>query len=153
MSSELIGIVGLGLLGRGIATCLLGHGFRVIVYDAAGEPTYAQAREYIRAGIDEMIENANLPEAIRAGWQARSEVAASPADLAPCTFVLESVVEDLATKQSVYDELEDVVAEGVPIASNTSALPIRTLQNRANFPPGFWACTGPSPPTPRAFWS
>jgi 3-hydroxybutyryl-CoA dehydrogenase len=137
MSAELIGVVGLGLLGRGIATCLLGHGFRVIVYDAAGEQSYARAREYIRIGVSEMVDNAGVPESLRAGWPAQLSVAASTAELGACTFVLESVAEDLAAKQRVYDELEAAVETTVPIASNTSALPIRTLQQSRKYPGRF----------------
>jgi 3-hydroxybutyryl-CoA dehydrogenase len=42
--------------------------------------------------------------------------------------VIESVIEDLAVKLHVFDELESIVGADVPIASNTSALPITILQ-------------------------
>ena len=49
-----IGIAGLGLLGRGIAACLLSKGFKVIGYSRS-EETRAEARRYIAEGMDDLI--------------------------------------------------------------------------------------------------
>jgi 3-hydroxybutyryl-CoA dehydrogenase len=57
--------------------------------------------------------------------------------LAPCQFVVESVYDDLAVKQSVFDEIERVVADDVVIASNTSAIPINVLQQTRKVPQRF----------------
>ena len=37
METTTIGVAGLGLLGRGIAACLLSHGFRVVAFDRSDE--------------------------------------------------------------------------------------------------------------------
>ena len=41
-----IGVVGLGLMGRGIAACLLGHGFQVIGYNRTSAPRRGECRAY-----------------------------------------------------------------------------------------------------------
>ncbi len=46
MELETVGVVGLGLLGRGIAACLLGHGFRVVAH-ARRQAVHDKVREYI----------------------------------------------------------------------------------------------------------
>ena len=136
MDSECIGVVGLGFLGRGIATCLLAHGFRVVGY-TLGEHAYEQARDYVAKGIDELIAHATFPSSLRDEWPDRFQEAQGFADFAQCGFVIESVFEDLAVKQGVFDELEAVLGDSIPIGSNTSAIPISLLQKGRRFPTRF----------------
>jgi 3-hydroxybutyryl-CoA dehydrogenase len=51
--------------------------------------------------------------------------------------VIESVDEDLAVKQAVFDRIEDTVSASVVVASNTSALPISILQRGRRRPERF----------------
>jgi 3-hydroxybutyryl-CoA dehydrogenase len=75
-----------------------------------------------------MIHRAGFPPSLQDSWPALYTEAASLRDFAPCGFVIESVLEDLAIKHQVFDEIEAAVGATVPIASNTSALPISLLQ-------------------------
>jgi 3-hydroxybutyryl-CoA dehydrogenase len=125
-----IGVAGVGFLGRGIAACLLIHGHRVVGFtpDAGA---FAGVRKYIQDAVDEM------PECDAGSWSERYIETQSLKDFAECEFVIESVLEDLAIKSHVFDELEAVVASDVPIASNTSALPISSLQAARKHPERF----------------
>ncbi len=136
MTVQTVGIVGLGLLGRGIACCLLSHGLRVVAYtaEAAG---FADARRHIATSIDELITRGGFPAALREQWRANYVEASSLSALCECDFVIESVFEDLQIKQSVFDQLESVVGAQTPIASNTSALPISLLQKPRKHPARF----------------
>src|SRR6478609_1748564 len=136
MSSESVGVVGLGFLGRGIAACFLAHGFRVVGYDT-GKDALEQVKGYIATAIDELIEYASFPPSLKGEWKARFTGAEGLSQFAECHFVIESVFEDLAVKQAVFDQLEEVVHESTPIASNTSAIPIGVLQNARKVPSRF----------------
>jgi 3-hydroxybutyryl-CoA dehydrogenase len=48
-------------------------------------------------------------------------------DLADCDLVIESIVEDLAAKQHLFAQLDQVCPEGVILATNTSTLPVVEL--------------------------
>lgn len=133
MTFDPIGVAGLGLLGRGIAACLLAHGFRVIAF-TTGADTHERARAYINAAIRELIEKAGFPASLVDDWRERYTEAASLSQFAECRFVVESVVEDLEIKRSVYDDLEAAIGVDVPIASNTSAIPISVLQSQRKYP-------------------
>ena len=137
-----VGVVGLGLLGRGIAACLLSRGLRVVGCDSS-EQSRRDAREHIRGAIDQLIDRAGFPAEIREQWQENYVEANAFSEFADCDFVIESVFENLDTKQSVFDGLEAVVGANIPIASNTSALPITLLQkdrkNPARFIGMHWA--------------
>jgi 3-hydroxybutyryl-CoA dehydrogenase len=125
---ETIGVVGLGFLGRGIAAWLLAHDFRVIGFTTGERDTFERARSYIHNGITELIERAGYPAGLSSEWRNRFVEANSFEEFGGCHFLIESVPEDFDVKQNVFDKLEAVVGETVPIASNTSALPIGRLQ-------------------------
>lgn len=133
---ELIGIAGLGFMGRGIAACFVMNGFRVVGY-SSGPDDYPVARECIRRAIRAHAKSTNRMEPLHDNWEDRYREATSIADFADCTFVIESVVEDIAVKQQVFDEIERVVSPDVPIASNTSAIPITSLQKARKTPERF----------------
>ena len=108
-----IGLAGLGFLGRGIAKCLLDHGFEVVALERDEKAWQAVERA------------TNL---IRAEHSKQ---------LAGCELIIESITEDFAAKQSLYDELETYVSSEVPIASNTSGFSITKLQTGRRHPNRF----------------
>jgi 3-hydroxybutyryl-CoA dehydrogenase len=128
-----IGIVGMGLMGRGIAACLLGCGFRVIAFSRPMS-SFLEARAQIALDIEDLIKHDAAPASLRDDWRPRYVEAESVTALAKCDFVIESVIEDLAVKRAVFDEIESAVHLDVPIGSNTSALPISLLQERLGYP-------------------
>ena len=136
MEIKTIGLAGLGLLGRGIAACLLGHGFRVIAFTRQ-QATHATAREYIGRAIGDLVERAGCAPALIDEWPGRYEAVDSLERFGQCDFVIESVVEDMEAKREVFDEIEAVIGPRVPIASNTSALPIGRLQSGRKHPERF----------------
>jgi 3-hydroxybutyryl-CoA dehydrogenase len=131
-----IGVAGLGFLGRGIAACLLSRGFSVIGF-TIGEQSFRDARKHIQWAIEQLIERAGFAPAIREQWPAKYIEATSLSDFAKCDFVIESVTEDLQIKQNVFDELETWLGADVPIASNTSSMPITLLQKHRKYPQRF----------------
>jgi len=136
MRVQTIGIAGLGLLGRGIAACFLGHGFRVVGFTRR-ESTHEKARRYIDQAIRDLIEQADFPASLAHEWHDRYVEVDSFGAFDGCELVIESIVEDMEAKQQVFDELEAVVRPDVPIASNTSALPVTLLQEGRKHPERF----------------
>lgn len=133
MESPTVGVVGLGLLGRGIATCLVSRGLRVIGFDLNPD-VMAAAQAHMAAALDEMHVRKALPASLWQGWEDRYQSAESLTDLTECQFVIESVVEDLEAKRSLFARLEEILAVHIPIGSNTSALPISRLQSKCRHP-------------------
>jgi 3-hydroxybutyryl-CoA dehydrogenase len=133
---QTIGIAGLGLLGRGIASCLLARGFRVVGY-ARSPQTRDDANRHIADAIKQLINRAGFPADLEQQWPARFVQAGTLSQFADCDFVIESVIEDLDAKRTVFDEIEAVVGPVVPVASNTSALPISLLQKDRKHPRRF----------------
>ena len=122
-----VAVVGLGLLGRGIATCFLGHGFRVIGCDHAAK-SHEIAIPYIERGLREMVDHAGIEGRLLDTWRDWYHATRGYEDWPECDFVVESIDEEPTAKQSVFDQVEQVVGPAVPIGSNTSAIPITKLQ-------------------------
>ena len=133
-----VGVIGLGLLGRGIAASLLGAGFHVIAIDTQ-EAAKQEARVYIEAAMLEMAQHDKSSPQTLASWPGRYRVSSSMHTLKTCAFVIESVLEDIDVKRQVFDEIESIIGEDVPIASNTSALPITALQSGVSRRRSLWS--------------
>jgi 3-hydroxybutyryl-CoA dehydrogenase len=133
---EPIGLVGLGLMGRGIATCLLASGFSVVAYNRTASRA-RQAVRHIEHSLAELVREKLLTRGKLAGWRKRLTLVDSPAGLAGCGFIIETVKEDLALKRRIYDQVESAARAGAIIASNTSAYPTAVLQQGRKRPGRF----------------
>src|SRR4051794_26399267 len=105
----------MGLMGRGIASCLLLNNFRVIAFTRPAE-TLPEARRAIASDIGDAISHGAAPATL--DWSSRHVEAKSVAEFGDCDIVIESVIEDLATKRAVFAEIESTVARDVPIGTN-----------------------------------
>jgi 3-hydroxybutyryl-CoA dehydrogenase len=128
-----VAVIGMGLLGRGIAACLLGHGFQVVALARTAQ-RHAEALREIEAMIGELVDLAGFDPALRQAWASRLTQATTFEALRDCTFVVESVREDVAVKHEVLAKVEVQVGPGVVIASNSSAIPMSELQRRMKHP-------------------
>ncbi|MHB0961198.1 MAG: 3-hydroxyacyl-CoA dehydrogenase family protein [Pirellulaceae bacterium] len=131
-----IGVVGMGLLGRGIAACFLESGYQVVAVARTAD-RHAMALPIIEQMIGELVQHRVAPPELLDQWRPRLSQVTTWEPLASCRFVVESVYDDLAVKQSVFDEIERVVGDEVVIASNTSAIPINVLQQTRRIPQRF----------------
>jgi 3-hydroxybutyryl-CoA dehydrogenase len=123
---ELFGVVGTGLMGRGIAQIAVQGGIPVILHDS--RPGGAQeAREAIIATLDKLAAKGKVAIAeVRAAAE-RLTVAASLSDLAPCTAVVEAIVEKLDVKRELFQQLEAIVADNCILLTNTSSLSVTAI--------------------------
>jgi 3-hydroxybutyryl-CoA dehydrogenase len=130
------GLAGLGLLGRGIAGCLLAHGIPVAAYDISPAERSASSIAITNA-IDELIDHGYCDPSVETTWRKLYTEAKSVDELAQCDFLIESVVESAEAKAALFDQLEAILTPTTPIASNTSAMPITLLQKNRKHPARF----------------
>ncbi|MDB6059792.1 MAG: mmgB, partial [Verrucomicrobiales bacterium] len=135
-NTECVAVVGLGLLGRGIAACFLAHGFRVIGIDRNADQ-HTEARQQLGLMMGELVEFGGFDSKLRDKWQKRYVPTQDFESVKECSFIVESVTEDIAAKEAVFDELESRLAASIVIATNTSAIPISQLQQRRKVPARF----------------
>ncbi len=122
-----IGIVGLGLMGQGIASCFIRYGFNVIAYSR----TVAREQEtlnHISGSFRKLIDRNILSEANVTAWEDRFKYVNSLKGMGDCQFIIETVGESLELKGKIYREIEALVEKDVVIATNTSGISISLLQ-------------------------
>ena len=133
---DTVGLVGLGLMGRGIATCLLARGLKVVAYNRTASRRRSAAKA-IEGHIEEVRRRKVRTAAQLRGWRGRLTLTGSLDGLADCPFVIETVKEDLTLKRDVYDRLEAGISPRAIIASNTSGIPVTILQQGRLHPERF----------------
>jgi len=131
-----VGLIGLGLMGQGIASCLLAYGFRVIGYNRTASRAKASIGHIARV-LQEMRRRGLISARAIHDWRERYRLVATLEELSPCGFVVESVKEDLELKRTIYEELEAAVRPAAIISSNTSSIPITILQQSRRHPERF----------------
>ena len=129
-------VVGTGAMGRGIAQMAAQAGAEVWLFDAQAGAA-AGAREALTKTWDTLQAKGKLDAAARDANVQRLRVAESLQDLAGCDLVVEAIVERLEVKQSVFKQLEDVVAADAVLVSNTSSLSVTAIAAALKHPARF----------------
>jgi len=118
-----IGIVGSGIMAGGIAEVVARSGMRAVLR-ARSEASAAAAVKQVAGGLARQVDKGKLEAAERDRILANITTATDLAELRDCDIVIESVVEDLATKQQLFRELDRAVNESAILATNTSTLAV-----------------------------
>lgn len=121
-----IGVAGTGLMGRGIAQIAVQAGMPVRLYDS--RPGAAQeACGAIVGTLEKLAAKGKLAAADVDAAAGRLSAVAELAGFAPCTLVVEAIVEDLDAKRALFQALEAVVAPDCMLATNTSSLSVTAI--------------------------
>ncbi len=118
-----VGICGSGIMGSGIAEVAAKAGFEVVLRSRKQETADATVAK-LEKSLAKQVERGKLTEEDRVAILGRVTGTALLGDLADCDLVIESVVEDLATKKDLFVELDNVVKRDAILATNTSTLPV-----------------------------
>ena len=123
---DMIGVVGAGVMGAGIAQVVAAAGHPVLFFDA--QPGLAEkAKERIATTLQKSVEKGRLGEEARASLLANIQPCTQISTLASAKLVIEAIIEDLPAKQRLFQELEALVASDVILATNTSSLAVTEI--------------------------
>ncbi|MFI1044618.1 3-hydroxyacyl-CoA dehydrogenase family protein [Streptomyces griseoruber] len=122
-----VGVIGGGRMGAGVAQSFAAAGSRVVVVERDGGAA-AAALERIARGLGKAAERGAPAVAPDLGVPDRVTVVSAIAGLPrDCDLVVEAVPEDAALKAEVLAAAEQVVTDGCVLASNTSSLSVTEL--------------------------
>jgi 3-hydroxybutyryl-CoA dehydrogenase len=121
-----LGIVGTGIMGRGIAQIAAQAGIRVVLYDTRSDAAPA-AKDYIAGTLGKLAEKGRIAPDAAARAAGLIEIAHVLTHLSACHVVVEAIVEDLAAKRELFRHLETVVTDDCLIATNTSSLQVTAI--------------------------
>lgn len=128
-----MGVVGSGIMGAGVAEVAAKAGFEVVLRSRAQSSADALAAG-LEKSLNRQVEKGKLEDVERRATLERLRVVTDLGELEACDLVLESVVEDLATKQHLFSELDRVCGDGAILATNTSTLPVVDLAMQTGRP-------------------
>lgn len=123
-TNAIIGIVGSGAMGSGIAQVAASAGHAVIVFDV-NEQALANASKKLDATLTKLVEKGKIASvgAIADKIQWVNDMNA----LADCDLIIEAIVENLDVKKKVFQQLESITKPTCVLASNTSSLSITSI--------------------------
>lgn len=126
-SNSIIGIVGAGIMGRGIAQVAAKAGHQVILYDN-WDGAVDNAMKINEKELSKLVEKGKLTQEQKDKTISLMKPTMEIEDLAPCDLIIEAIIENKEIKQEIFKKLEDICGD-VCIASNTSSISISALAN------------------------
>jgi len=124
--SELIGVVGAGTMGNGIAQVAARAGYEVVLRDVS-EEFLARGMQAVDRSLQRDVDKERLKEEEKRAVVGRIRTTTALSDLAGAGFVIEAITESLEAKRSVFQELDGVCGADAILASNTSSISITKL--------------------------
>lgn len=126
-SNSIIGIVGAGIMGRGIAQVAARAGHKVILYDN-WEGAVDNAMKINEKELAKLVAKGKISQEEKDKTISLMKPTMKIEDLAPCDLVIEAIIENKDIKQDIFKQLENI-CDDVVIASNTSSISISALAN------------------------
>ncbi len=125
-NTTIIGIIGAGAMGSGIAQVAAQSGHNVVLSDTR-QDALELSKKTLATTMARQVEKGKLTAEQAALVQQRIGYSVSLSDFKNCGLVIEAIVEILDVKKKVFAELETIVNNKCVLASNTSSLSITAI--------------------------
>jgi len=123
---QVIGVVGAGTMGSGIAQVCAANGYQVRLVDVE-QAALDRALASIRASVEKLHSKGKLSDAQRDAALSQITTGLDLLDVSGAQLVIEAVSESLDVKRSVFRRLDELTAPGAILASNTSSISITEI--------------------------
>ena len=132
-ATEVIGVVGAGTMGAGIAQLAAVHGHPVRLLDA-NEGAAAAAIARIGKALATLVDKGRMSDAECSAAISRLKPVDKLDAMADASLVIEAIVENLQVKQQLMRSLEQVVKPDSILATNTSSISVTAIANGMQHP-------------------
>jgi 3-hydroxybutyryl-CoA dehydrogenase len=121
-----VGVLGAGAMGRGIAQVAAAGGMHVLLHDARPGAA-AEAKDFVDKMLMRAADKGQITHVEAQAALGRIELVDGLDDYARCHVLIEAIVENLAIKQETFARLERIVSPECILATNTSSLSVTTI--------------------------
>ena len=128
-----VGICGSGIMGSGLAEVIARSGKRVIVRSRS-IATASQMKASVEKSLEKQVAKEKISQSVADQTLANITLTDNLADLKDCDLIIESIVEDLEPKVSLFKELDSITRPATILATNTSTLAVVELARATNRP-------------------
>jgi len=126
MDIKLIGVLGAGSMGSGIAQVAAQSGYQVVMRDIE-ERFVENGLRAIEKFLSKSVEKGKMTEEQKKNILLRIKGVTRMEDLTEVDFVIEAVFEDLELKKNVFRQLDELTRSHVILATNTSSMSITEI--------------------------
>ena len=124
--SEIIGVIGAGTMGNGIAQTAADSGFDVIICDIR-QDFVDKGLQNIGKSLDRFVKKETMTEDQKAEVLGRIKTTTNLEDLKECFLVVEAATENFDVKKQLFERLDEITNENCILASNTSSISITKI--------------------------
>lgn len=129
----MVGIIGAGTMGSGIAQVAATAGEKVIIYDTKDEALH-NAEENLEKILSRLVEKNKIDAVEKERIQSNISYVNTLRGIKEVDLVIEAIVENLDIKQNVFSAVEKFVSDDCILASNTSSLSIASIASSLEKP-------------------
>ena len=124
--NEIIGVIGAGTMGNGIAQTAAAAGFDVIICDVKAE-FVERGIANISKSLDRFVKKETMTEEQKGEVLGRIKSTTSLEDLAACSLVVEAATENFDIKKQIFEKLDTICGADTILSSNTSSISITKI--------------------------
>ncbi|MGB7479351.1 MAG: 3-hydroxybutyryl-CoA dehydrogenase [Burkholderiaceae bacterium] len=136
MSMQVVGIIGAGMMGSGIAQTCAAAGLKVVLRDIS-DAALDKGMKAISSSLDRMAAKGKIGEAEVGKTLSAIQTTPDLGALAAADFIIEAATENLELKLSILKEVDAIAKPGCVIATNTSSVSITKLASALSDPSRF----------------
>ena len=133
MENALVGVIGAGAMGSGIAQIAAQSGHVVILYDLSND-SLELSDSKLQKVMNRLVEKEKLTAEEAAAIQGRIKRTSNLEDIKDCKLIVEAIVENIDVKIKVFNDIEALVSDDTVLTSNTSSLSITSIAKACNVP-------------------
>jgi len=126
MEIKVIGVLGAGSMGNGIAQVAARAGYQVVMRDIEDRFVHNGLKD-IEKFLTKGVEKGKMTEEQKQGILSRIKGTTRMEDLKDVDFVIEAVFEDMALKRDVFTQLNELTRPEVILTTNTSSMSVTEI--------------------------
>ncbi|KAK2366418.1 3-hydroxyacyl-CoA dehydrogenase family protein [Trifolium repens] len=130
---KMIGVIGGGQMGSGIAQLTAMHGIDVVLVDVNSQ-ALSIASSSISSSINRLVSKSQLSQDTASDTFKRLRFSTDLNDLSLADFIIEAIVESEDVKKSLFLQLDKIAKSSAILASNTSSISITRLASSTTRP-------------------
>jgi len=124
--SEIIGVIGAGTMGNGIAQLAASNGYEVVMYDIKPE-LVERGVQNISKSLDRFVKKETITEDGKNEILRKIRATNDFDNFKDCSLVVEAAVENFEVKKGIFQELDRLTAPEAILATNTSSISITKI--------------------------
>ena len=124
--SDIIGVIGAGTMGNGIAQTAAAAGVDVVMCDVSAE-FVERGLVNIGKSLDRFVKKETLTEEQKSEILGRIKTTTDFEDLKHCSLIVEAATENFEIKKEIFQSLDTITFSGTILATNTSSISITKI--------------------------